>query len=265
MARFVVVVLLPITLVVPFFGQNQPVSDPQALSLAAQGITALTGGSTISDVSLTGTAVRHSDGQNQTGTVTLLAKGSGESRMDLSIAGSVTTQLRNDNSGVPQGATSTDNGTQQQWAFHNCWINASWFFPALSLLANTSDPTVIWKYIGSETRNGTSVQHLQVFRYIANGKPQTIALTQMVSTMDIFLDSTSSLPVALAFNRHPDNDATTNISVEVDFSSYQSFGGSMVPTHFQELISGETSLDITIGSALFNSGLSDDLFAISGS
>lgn len=161
--------------------QSQPASDPQALTLAAQAITALTGGTSISDVTLTGNATWIAGSDNETGPATLMAKGSTESRVDLNLTGGLRSDIRNDTAGYPQGASVIGSGSQQAWALHNCWINASWFFPALSFLATPSDLNLVFSYVGQESRNGTSVQHFQIYRYLAGQKTAVISLTQQLS------------------------------------------------------------------------------------
>lgn len=56
-----------------------------ALSYAAQSIAALTGGVTISDVTLTGAFTWTVASDTETCTATLLALGTGESRIDLAL------------------------------------------------------------------------------------------------------------------------------------------------------------------------------------
>jgi len=241
------------------FSQSPPSSDPQALALAAQAITAMTGGTSISDVSMSATVTRVGD--NASGTATMWAKGTGESRIDFALSTESLSEIRND-TGYPQGASVVNGGAQQAWAMHNCWINASWFFPPLSILAANSDPTVVLKYIGQELRNGASVQHLRAFRYETTGTTAAVALIQTVSTTDIYLDSISFLPTATTFNFHPDTDAMSNIPMEVDFVSYQSFSGVQLPSHVEKLVDQNVMLDIVVTSASFNSGLPDSLFAI---
>jgi hypothetical protein len=80
--------------------------------------------------------------------------------------------------------------------------------------------------------------------------------------MDIYLDFASLLPVAFVFNVHPDDDATTNIGVEIDFSSYEAVNGVQIPFHIQKLISNGLALDVVLSSAVLNSGLPDSYFAI---
>jgi hypothetical protein len=242
--------------------QNMPSSDPLAVSLAQQSVAALNRGAPIGDATLTGVATRIAGSDIEKGTVTLNVKGIAESRIDLSLSGGTRAEIRNNTAGFPEGAAALNGGNQLAWAMHNCWINPSWFFPTLSALAKTSDPAQIFVYVGLEQRKGASVQHLRTFRYSPAKRPDVTAIRQAVSTMDIYLDSTSLLPLAFAFNTHPDNDTLTNIAVEVDFYNYQSFSGILVPTRIQKLIWNGLALDISITGATFNTGLLDNLFTV---
>jgi len=73
--------LTPILIV----AQSQPASDPQALSYASRAMAALTGGNSISDITLTGN-VTYSAGVDDYGSATLMAIGTSESRTDLSLS-----------------------------------------------------------------------------------------------------------------------------------------------------------------------------------
>jgi hypothetical protein len=241
-----------------------PVSDPQAVALATGAITALTGGAAVSDVTLTGNATSIAGSDTETGSATLQAKGTGESRIDLNLSNSTRTQIRNDTGSYPQGASIVNGGNQQAWPLHNCWINASWFFPALSSLADAADPAQIFSYVGQEIRNGVQVHHLTTYRYTPSKRPAVTALNQTLSTTDIYLDSTSLLPLAFAFNTHPDDDSATNITVEIDFSNYQRVAGLLVPLHIQKFIWNGLTLDFTVTSIAFNTGIPDSQFAIAG-
>jgi len=264
MARFAVGVPLILLFASVAFAQNPPQSDPQAVSFASQSIAALTGGQAIKDVTLTGDVTWSGGGSPETGTGALMAKGTAESRVDLNLSGGLRSDIRNDSAGYPQGATSVNGGKQQAWALHNCWINASWFFPALSFLGTTSDPSLVFSYVGQESRNGRTVQHLRIYRHLTGPKPDAVALTQQLSTLDVYLDAGTLLPLAFDFNMHPDDDAKTNNPVEIDFSNYQSMNGVQVPLHLQKFMQGSLALDVVVTSAVFNSGLSESLFAIQG-
>jgi hypothetical protein len=235
-----------------------PASAPKALALASQSIAALTGGTVISDVTLTATATWIAGSDTETGPATLMAKGAGASRIDLSLSGGQRREVRNVSGKIPQGMWIRTDGSSRTFVLHNCWTDASWFFPALSALAvASSDPNVVLSYVGQETRRSVSVQHLRAYSY---GSGQ--AAVQRLSAMDFYLETASLLPLAVVFNTHPDDDYGINIPVEIDYSNYQAVNGAEVPFHVQKLLQGTVSLDLMIGSAVFNSDLSDTFFNV---
>ncbi len=83
-----------------------------------------------------------------------------------------------------------------------------------------------------------------------------------LSSEDIYLDSTSLIPVAFRFNSHPDDDEDTNILVEIAFHNYQQINGVRLPMRVQKLINGGLALDVTVTSIVLNSGLTNAQFAL---
>ena len=238
--------------------QTQPPSDPQALSYASQSIAALTGGTSISDVTLTGNVTWNAGAD--TGSATLRALGSGESRMDLALTSGTRTEIRDAQTGSPLGQWINPDNTSGYYAPQNCWTDAVWFFPALGSLA--VGPNVVLSYVGQETRNGSTVQHIQSYIYDPNWPAGVTPTDQQLSTMDFYLDATTLLPTAITFNAHPDNDSTTNLLIEADLSNYQSVGGAMVPMHIQRYQQGNLMVDITVSGATLNTGLPLSVFAV---
>jgi len=244
------------------FSQNQPPSDPQAVTLAAQSMAALTGGTPATDATVSGSVMWVSGSQNVTGQGTFLAKGTAESSVALTSASVSRTDIRNNTGGLVQAEWIASDGTPTLYATHNCMTDPSWFFPALSSLAN-SDPTLVLTYAGLETRSGTSVQHIQSYHYSYNKNASAMAFTQQLGTVDFYLDASSYLPVSVTYNVHPDDDASVNLPVEVDFSAYQTItGGFQVPMHIQQYVQSGLMLDFTVTSAVMNSGLPDSDFTI---
>jgi len=241
--------------------------NPQAVALATNSIAVLSGNVQIADVTLTGTATRIAGSDVGTGTFTLKALGTLDSRMDLSLSSGTRSEIRNASSGTPQGSWLAPNGSVSNMAMHNCFTDAAWFFPALTVLSQTSNPNLSITYIGLEAKNGVSVQHLR-FASVGAVQPTAraglrgpVASLATLSSTDVYLDSSSLLPVALAFSTHPDNDVLTNIPVEVDFSNYQAVNGVQIPFHIQKFLNGSLFLDLTIQAATLNSGLTDSVFA----
>jgi hypothetical protein len=239
------------------YAQNPLSSDPQALTYATQSMAALTNGTSISDVTLTGNFTLSSGSDNQSGSVTLYAKGIGESRVDLSLSGGTQSDVRNATSGSPAGSWTKNGGSPTAYAQHNCWTDAAWFFPTLSSLTQSSNPNFVFKYIGQEQHGGVTTQHIQVYQSSAQNPD-----LQRLSTSDFYLDAGSLLPSAVAFNVHSDTNMNTNIPIEADFTNYQLIAGIQIPFHVQQLINGNLFLDITLTSAALNTGLSDNLFTL---
>jgi hypothetical protein len=230
-----------------------PASDSQAISLAQGSIVALTGGNVISDVTLNAN-VRSSAGSDpHTGTATFQAKGTTEARVDINSVDGTRSDVRYLQNGLPGGAWQTKAGLSTPYAQHNCWTDAAWFFPALSSLTQTANPNFIFKYVGLEVHAGAKTRHIQLYR---------LATLRQLGTMEFYLDATSSLPVAIAFNLHADDNMNTNVPTEVRFGNYQSINGIQVPFHFQELQNGAPVMDATVTDAALNSGLLDSLFAL---
>ena len=251
------IVAVALSLATFAFAQNQPPSDPQAVSYAAKSIAALTGGTGINDATLTGSVTWAG---NDTGTATLMALGTGESRMDLVLGSGTRTEIRDAQTGTQLGKWINPDSSSGSYAPQNCWTDAAWFFPVLGSLA--AGPNVVLSYIGQETRNGAAVQHIQSYVYQANWPSGVSPSPMQLSTIDFYLDASTLLPVAEIFNSHPDSDASTNLTFEVDFTNYQSVSGEMVPMRIQRFQQGSMLIDFVLSGTSFNSGLSLSNFSI---
>jgi hypothetical protein len=225
-------------------------SDPQAIAFAAQSIAALTSGTQVTDITLKGNATRTLGSQVGSGPGTFSAKGLYESRLDLNLSNGTRSEIRNSTS-TPKGEWIDSNNNAHPFSQFNCLTDAVWFYPAFSSLASATNSNQILKYVGPETLNGESVQHLN-----------SVWFNQPLITMDFYLDATTFLPVAVNFNSHPDSDSSTNIAVQILFSNYQNLNGVLVPYHIQESVNGSVLLDFATTNAVVNSGLSDTLFTI---
>jgi hypothetical protein len=233
-------------------------SNPQAVALATQAMAALVGKTPVSDVTLTGTATRTVASDISGGTISLKALGPSLSRMDLALSDGSRSEIRNLATNTPQGFWITPDGTTHTMAGHNCVTDAVWFFPAFSALSQLSNPNLVVTYVGAETRNGVAVQHLH---FALQFLTDTTATLQRLSGEDFYLSASSYLPLAVVFNLHPDNDDLTDIPVEIDFGQYQVIGGVQIPYQIEELLNGTPYLNITIQSAVLNSGLSQGDFS----
>ncbi len=255
--RSVLLVGLVISTTTVLVGQKKPVSDPFAISLAQQSVAALVGSVPVSDVTLNANVTSVVGSDAQTGSATFRARGTAESRGDLNLSGGARSDVRNLTGTTPGGAWNLNGGTPTSYAPHNCWIDASWFFAALSSLTQTANSNFVFTYIGQEQHGGLNTQHIQVFQTSIAGSP-----VQSLSVMDFYLDPVSALPLSIGFNLHPDTNMSANIPVTVNFSTYTAVNGAQIPFHFQWMINGEVTLDVSVTSAALNTGLPDSIFTL---
>jgi hypothetical protein len=235
------------------------VSDPQAAAYAVQSIAAMTGLAVIRDVTVTGNVTWTLGPDPETGTGTFRAVGTGESRMDLELSSGTRTEIRDASTGTPLGKWIASNASGK-FAFHNCLTDAVWFFPVLSSLSQGANPNFVFSYIGQEQHNEVPSLHIRVYQRSPIGL--TNSPVPRLSRVDFYLDPNSYLPLAIAFNVHTDKDMHTTIPAEIRFANYQSVNGVQIPFHMQRLLNGTVVLEVTLTSALFNTGLPQNLFSL---
>jgi len=232
--------------------------DPQALTLIASSLKALTGGVAVNDVIVQASANYVAGSDEETGSATLTASGNQLSLVQLNLSGGTRQEIRNG----PAGAWSGPDGTAHSMATHNCWTDASWFFPALTLEAIANDPQTSVSYLGTDTSKGRPLLHVQVTRAPGGQTADVTALILTLSTMDIYFDPQSLLPVVLDFNTHPDVDAGANLPVEIQFGNYQNSNGALVPLRTQKFLQRTLLLDLTVSNVLVNSGVPSSTFTL---
>jgi hypothetical protein len=234
------------------------VSDPAAIALASRALQSIAGGTALSDVTLQANATYIAGSDEETGTATLVARGNGQSLVTLNLSGGQRQEIRN---GVA-GAWSGPDGTQHPMATHNCFLDAAWFFPAFSLAALASDPTLVVSLVGQEVHQGQQVYHLTLLHNASGQAPEMVSFIQRLSAMDLYLDAGTLLPSAVAFNVHADNDANLNIPEEIRYAGYKSSNGVQAPTRIQKYLQNSLLLDLSVTNVAVNSGVSASVFTL---
>jgi len=222
-------------------------SDPSAIAWATQAMTVLTGGQTVNGISAKGNAVRLPD--QDSGTIALSASGLTVSRLDLSTTTGVRSEIRTSGNRGPAGEWIDIEGQHHPYAQHNCWTDAAWFFPELTMLSAYSDPTVVFTDLGQETHQGLTVEHIQVYRTFSDRNPDIARVLSRLSTVNYYLESQTAIPIAISFDVHPDNNEGTAIPVEVRYSDYRRIGGVLVPFEIDRYLNRSPLLQISLTSA----------------
>lgn len=244
--------------------QSQPqavaTSDTQAISLAQKSISAMLGGATITDVTLDGNVISIVGSDNETGTGRFRAKGNVKSRIDINSGKENRSDVRTSTNGLPAGAWKKNSASVNAAPQHNCWTDAVWFFPVLTSLSQTANPQLVFSYVGEEQHEGVTAQHIRSYQLPPSGLKNSS--TPKLSVMDFYLEPNSLFPLAISFNLHADDNMSVNVPVEIRFANYKKVNGVQVPFHFQQLMNGTLSLDVTVTSAIFNTGLQDSQFTL---
>ncbi|MHB8413614.1 MAG: hypothetical protein ACYDDI_16940 [Candidatus Acidiferrales bacterium] len=229
--------------------------DAQAVLMLQRSLAALTGTATVKDVTLTGSATRIAGSDNESGTATLQSTAVGQGRIDLSLSGGQRSEVIDISQSSPVGNWSGPDGAWHPMAGHNLFSDPSWFFPTFLIHRALSAPNYVVSPMDAETMDGVAVEHLKIYQQ-AGMPTQQAALIQRLSQIDLYLNASTLLPVSISFNAHPDNDALTNIPIQIKFSNYQIVQGISVPYRIQKYIQNGLALDVTVTSAQVNSGLS---------
>jgi hypothetical protein len=230
--------------------KHHPQQGSSGITWAQQAMATLTGGNPVTSVTESGSVVRTVGNDQESGTITLQSSGNTSSQIQISTGQGNRSETRSwatDGSG-PLGQWTGLNGQQHQMAQQNCWTDAVWFFPALSLLSDTADPTLTFVDLGQEQYNGDTVEHIQAYRSQSLFPPPV----QQASTVDYFLDSQTALPVGMAFSIYSDTSAGSSVPVSLIFSQYQTVDGVQVPFQVSRSLNGSPYLQITLTSAAIN-------------
>jgi hypothetical protein len=215
-------------------------------------------------VTLSGTVRRIAGSTDESGTATLKALATGESRIDLVFPSGPRTEVRSFPNSGPSGSWVGPDGIAHAISQHNLWTDSSWFFPALTI-ARTLSAGYIVTHVGHETIGAQPVEHLYVTRqFQAIGAPSTWTpdALQHLAGMDIYLDSTSLLPSSISFKVHPDKNDLIDIPVTIRLSDYRSLGGVQIPFHIQKYFNNSLDLDLQLQNTSINSGLSASSFSL---
>ena len=217
----------------------------------------MAGGTALTDITLQASATYIAGSDLEMGPATLVALGNQQSKVTLNLTNGQRQEIRAGTAGVWVGP----DGTAHYMASHDCFIDASWFYPAFTLVAMASDPTLSISLVGQEVHAGESVYHLLLSHVMSSQIPNDIALIQGLSTMNLYLDATTLLPADLDFNFHPDTDTNVNIPMEIRYAGYQASNGVQVPALIQKYIQNSLVLNLTVASVAVNSGVQTSYFA----
>jgi hypothetical protein len=203
----VAVRLLLVCLFVVFNASAQTTStasaSPQAATAIQNAIVSLSGPAainSINDVTLTGTAEWIAGSDDETGTVTYRAL-VGTNRLALNLSNGPRTETRSATG--PAGSWSGSDTVSHPIALHNLLNDPGWF--PLFVLGNlNASVSSVLTYVGPEMHNGVATIHVSAVQQPPASFEGDAVVQLHLTQIDLFFDSSSFLPIAYAFNIHPD-------------------------------------------------------------
>ena len=230
-----------------------PTSSAQASTALSQSAKALTGATAVNDVTLTGTVEWIVGSDDESGTATY--KGlPGAYRLDMSFRNGTRSEIATTINGVVSGSWIGLDGISHAMANHNMMVEPGWF-PIFAVESLFPTLNTVLTYVGSETRNGEPVIHISSSQLFADSSGADAALMQHLTQADIFLDSTTLLPVSYIYTTHPDKNALLDIPIELRYSNYQIVSGLQIPLHVQKYINNTLAIDLQFQNTSLNTGM----------
>lgn len=254
MARFHVGVAGSLILILgPALAQLSVSPQTSTTMLLQQSLAAQLGNTQVFDTTLNGTVRRIAGSDDESGTVVYMALPS-SSRLAMTLPSGAWLEIRS--SGLsPTGQWSGPDGVVHAIPVQNLLVDSPWF-PVFLLSNLGSSVNTVVTYVGPETlESGVNAIHLTATQQFPDIPGDSGVLLQHLSQVEIFLSSTTSLPLKLTFDSHPDTNVLTNFKTEIAFSDYRNVNGAQIPFHVQKSVNGSLMLDLQFQSVSLNSGI----------
>src|SRR5260370_1743891 len=165
--------------------QAPTASSTQAIQLMQRALLGLSRGSPPTDITLTGTARRIAGSDDETGQAVLIATAA-DSRIDFNLPSGKRSEIRVSTNANPSGTWSDPDGVTHSIANHNLYSEPAWFSPHFALARGLSASGYLVSYIGKETKDSQSVEHLTLSQQ-SPGPESVRALVQHLSQFDLYL------------------------------------------------------------------------------
>lgn len=228
--------------------------DAQAVAILQQAITALAKTSP-SDSTASGIVTVVEGSTTQSGTIQILTRGTAQTMEMITLPDGQRSVVYSNGNAKEVSAKGAIAPPLEQIVTDQC---ADFPLPFLLSVLSTSDED--YRYIGQETLDGTSAQHIQVWNTFSS-RPPSRKLASF-STRDIWFDASSGLPLKIAYSRRTGGGSLPSFPVEVSFSSYTNVNGVSYPFQITKSFNGTPWQTITIQNVTFNAGLTDAQFQV---
>jgi hypothetical protein len=230
-----------------------PSKDPQAIAVLQQSVVAM-GTTTPTDSTATGTVTTVAGSLTESGTVTILTRGTDQTSEQIQTPHGSTEVYSQGQASTVLGSTPTEL-PMERVVTSQCPS-----FPLALLAGALNNPDTSYSYVGLESLETGTLQHVQIWNsFTSTPKLQSIA---KFSIKDIWIDAKTGLPQKISYTRRDAGGASPGIAMAVSFSDYRNVGGVLYPFSIQESFNGTPWATIAIQNVNLNTGLTDASFPV---
>jgi hypothetical protein len=156
-----------------------------------------------------------------------------------------------------QGWTAIGGGKKSPLAISETTLRVPEFIPGFACVISTIRSAMDIQYAGAENRVGVAVDHIHI-GYLQN--PPTTheqVINAALADLDIYLDSSTHVVVALKKNLFSSDSYDNHLSMEVQYSSYQTVSGIQIPLNAKHILNGHPIEAVTITNAVEGGAFGD--------
>lgn len=194
--------------------------DPQAASILASSFKVM-GGANLAGILSTQSTAQVTFPDGTTATATLLTQGNQQFRVETDGSDGTSVFVLNPKYAASQGAS----GTIDRMSPLSVPPAAMTQIPLLTIMSQLSAPGMKITYVGQETANGTTVDHIRMQRPL----DPKIGLGSYGAPFDIYIDVKSMLPVQITFPQRAPSNLRVIARMTVQYSNYKAASGILIP------------------------------------
>lgn len=261
---FALVSLIFVTTIVAT-AQTSSLQDTTAASLLRSSLAAMTSGVAVTDVTLQMTGAQTVGPDMLTATANFYGRVDGHIRLDFDTGSGAQSDSYFVTTDGQRGLYRRNPaGTITKGALHAAWISDMWLSPPLALSRVLQYPEYRFVYKGRQTLEGKSVEQISIFIDDKTQDADSEALTAKLSTVELFLDSTTLLPTRVTYNIYPDKSFTESLPFELRFNNFAPANGVLVPWNITAYFNYGPWRLYQVSSLQINAGIVDATFELGG-
>lgn len=240
--------------------QYKITKDVQAMAVAATAFTVLGGTQallTYQDSLATGTLTVYWTKSPVSYPITLMCKGTQETRTELQLPKGTNVRILNQG----QAALQRPDGTVVHLLMNNTIAERVTHIPLLTIISEYLNANTSVKYQGTAQVNGQNADVVTISLVPTTDPVQGPQYDSMTQTT-FYLDQSTGFLDKIQYSSFGENDPNSTETIEVYFGKYQTINGMAIPFEQTTYVDGNLESDLILNAVNFNVGLLDSDFVL---